>query len=372
MKNLLMLCLFVLPFAGLAATNRCAICGVEFKDQVYVVTDQVTGEKTSICPDCSDLPNDCFLCGLPVKENYTELPDGRFLCARDAKTAVLDQKEAERLVEEVTDALDRLFSRFATFSRTNVQTEVIDRVTLQALFRTPGHDSTCPNVLGYFEPRTNHNVVTHHISLLKGLPRAEFKCVIAHEFSHAWVFDNVPVARKESLGKDAQEGFCELVAYLLMGAEHESEEQKKVLRNRYTRGQIDLFVEAERRFGFNDVLDWMRWGVDSDLLAEDLTRVRRVEMRAAPQQTKSLQPTPGSKAVERTAGPDRLILKGITYGAGKPLAIINDHTFGVNELASVRVGITNIVIRCLAINKDRVRVVVVATGGEQELSLPGL
>ena len=369
-RTLLVLLYLLLPSAAaVAATNRCAICGIEFKDMVYLVTDKVTEEKQSVCPECVELPHNCFLCSMPVRENYTELPDGRFLCARDARTAVLDRKEAERIVADVVDAMDRLFSRFATFSHTNVETEVIDRVTLQALFRIPGNDFACPNVLGYYQPQTNHGAVTHRISLLSGLPRAEFKAVIAHEFSHAWVFDYVPAARKESLGQDAQEGFCELVAYLLMGSQQESDEQKQVLRNRYTRGQIDLFVEAERRFGFNDVLDWMRYGVDSELSADDLTRIRKVEMRAVNSRTNTVKAVPFARAVD-IPGPSRLILKGITYDAGKPLAIINDHTFAVNESAKVRIGSTNVLIQCLAIGKDRVRVVVVPTGKQEELSLP--
>jgi hypothetical protein len=67
-----------------------------------------------------------------------------------------------------------------------------------------------------------------------------------------------------------------------------------------------------------------------------------------------------------------LTLKGITFGGGKPLAIINDHTFSVNELASVRLGSTNVAIRCLAIGKDRVRILIVPTGREQDLALPEL
>ena len=40
-----------------------------------------------------------------------------------------------------------------------------------------------------------------------------------------------------------------------MDAEQESEQKKMILRNHYTRGQIDLFIEAERRYGLNDVVD---------------------------------------------------------------------------------------------------------------------
>src|SRR5258706_16317667 len=56
-----------------ADLDHCAICGHVLDKKVYILTDKVTGEKTHVCPDCADLPNNCFVCGLPVKEGYTEL-----------------------------------------------------------------------------------------------------------------------------------------------------------------------------------------------------------------------------------------------------------------------------------------------------------
>jgi len=93
--------LLLMVLAILAASRafgeieRCAICGKELLDKVYMVTDKVTEEKKHICGACAFLPNDCYLCSLPVKEGYVSLPDGRFLCARDATTAVIDENAAE-------------------------------------------------------------------------------------------------------------------------------------------------------------------------------------------------------------------------------------------------------------------------------------
>jgi hypothetical protein len=55
---------------------------------------------------------------------------------------------------------------------------------------------------------------------------------------------------------------------------------------------------------------------------------------------------------------------------GSPSAIINGHTFMVNDVGPVRLGGTNVTIRCVAIQKDSVRIQEVASGQEQQLDLP--
>ena len=334
---------------------------------MFILVDKVTEEKKHICEECSKLPHDCFICGLPVKRDFTELPDGRFLCARDAKDAVLDDDEAKRICDDVKEQLDRLFSRFITFPGTNVETSVVDRVNLLALFKVPGNDFECPNILGYTQSRTNLNRITHQVSLMSGLPRSELKAVCAHELSHTWVFQNVPGARKKSLSRDAHEGFCELVAYKLMSAEEDEAEKAQIRRNRYTRGQIDLFIEADEKYGFNDIVDWMKYGADAALHGEDLNRVRNVEIPTS-KPKKVIRPTVYSaRMVPRSS---ELVLKGITWTQNKPLAVINDRTFAPKEMGGIRLGQTNAVIRCLSIGKASVRIQFVQSGEERELALP--
>jgi hypothetical protein len=65
-----------------------------------------------------------------------------------------------------------------------------------------------------------------------------------------------------------------------------------------------------------------------------------------------------------------LTLKAIFWNQQRSLAIINDHTFGLQQEGDVRLGGTNLTLRCLEIRKDRVRVKIVGTGQEQELTLP--
>lgn len=352
---------------SLALAEKCGICGHDLGEIAYILTDKVTQEKVHICQECSKLPHDCFVCGLPVKSDFTELPDGRVLCARDAKNAVLDDDEARKICEDVKQELDRLLSRFVIFPGTNVETAVVDRVNLQALFKVPGNDYECPNIEGYTQSRTNHGKIHHSVSLMSGLPRSELKAVCAHELSHTWVFENVPTARKKTLGRDAHEGFCELVAYKLMNAQEDEDQKARIRRNHYTRGQIDLFIEADETYGFNEIVDWMKYGEDSVLHADDLNRVRNIEIPSAkPQKTNTTR----IYAARAPEAPDTLVLKGITWNQNRPLAVINDRTFAPTEMGGVRIGRTNAVIRCIGISKTSVRIQFVGSGEERELTLP--
>jgi len=357
--------LFFLALGAGARAEPCAVCGEEITgDTIYIFTDKVTNEKKHLCYSCSMITDECFLCGMPVKKDFIRLRDGRILCARDARKCVLDPKEAEHICADVSDELDRLFSRFTAFP-TNVDVSVVDRVNLLALFKIPGNDFECPDVLGYFRPATNHNNVRYQVSLMSALPRSELKSTCAHELSHAWVAQNISPARRKTLGRDAEEGFCELVSYLLMDSDNDEGEKKAILANHYTRGQIDLFVAAEQAHGFNDVLDWMKWGTDSELDADEPNRIRMVEMP----QKKSVPEAAMVYAVPETAVPDTLVLKGISGAKGRALVLINDQSLAVGESGKVRVGKTNVFVRCLEIRGDSARVQIVGSGEERVLSL---
>jgi DNA-directed RNA polymerase subunit N (RpoN/RPB10) len=349
-----------------AHAEKCGVCGEEITgENFYIFTDHVSNEKKHLCYACSVLPDQCFVCGMPVKKDFTKLPDGRVLCARDVKNAVLDSAEAKRHCAEVSDELDRLFSRFTSFP-TNVDVSVVDRVNLLALFKVPGNDFDCPDVQGYFRPHTNHSIVRYQISLMSALPRADLRATCAHELSHAWVAENVPAERREKLKGDGEEGFCELISYLVMDAEQEEAEKKAILENNYTRGQIDLFIAAERAHGLNDVLDWMKWGTADELSAEEPNRIREIEI---PRGKSAVVVTPYARVVAPRSIPDTLILKGISGTPGHAFALINDQTIAVGESARVRVGKTNVVVRCLEIKDDTARIQIVGSTEEQRLSL---
>jgi len=362
---LLMACFcFGTPLAA-QADNICAICGKEIQGTIYIMTDKVTGEKVLVCSDCIKLPR-CAICGLPVKDGGVELPDGRYLCARDAKTVVLKADDARQICAQVKDDLDRLFSRFTSFP-TNVDVAVIDRIDVDSMINTEGNSSESPDLLGCIRPETVNNKTRYKMSLLTGMPLAQLKETCAHEYSHAWVGENVPKERRARLGRDAEEGFCEMVGYLLMDSQNEEVEKKRVLQNHYTRGQIDLFIEAEQRYGFDEVLDWMKYGVAPQLEAGHVDELRDVRMPPA----KSVAVTPAvfNDINKPAPAPATIKLEGILWG-NRPVAIINGRSFLANDLEKVQLGKTNVMIRCLEIREKSVRIQNLDSGKEQELLLP--
>ena len=359
--------LATLPAATMRADN-CDICGRPINGEFYLVTDKLTGKEVEVCSNCEfHLPR-CYLCGLPIKAgDEIKLPDGRYLCARDGATAVLDARQAQQVCSEVKDDLDHLFSRFTSFPD-NVDVNVIDRIDVDAMFNASGHDFESPNLLGCIRPETDDGVKRYHMSLMIGLPLTELKETCAHEYSHAWVGENVPPARHRRIDRDAEEGFCEMMGYLLMDSQGEEGEKQRVLKNQYTRGQVELFIAAEQQYGFDDVLDWMRYGVTSRLVDGQLVEIKDVKMptpSTTPEIPVVIAPVQKPRVVTTV-----LKLEGILWG-NPASAIINGHSFFLNDVNYVKLGGTNVAIRCDAIQPTKVRVTNLASGQGLDLTLPG-
>jgi len=364
--------LFLAAARPTLAQDRCASCGELIQlGTIYILEDKVTLQKVEVCRNCEISFGACFICGLPANTNlegFVALEDGRALCARDAKTAVLREDEGIRTFHAVRDSLERMFARFTGFPDANIKVEMVDRVHLQELFTVVGNDYHCPNIFGYTQSKFIKNRPEHRISLMTGLPLAWLQGTCAHELSHTWVAENVPAARRQRLARETEEGFCELVAYLLADSQRDETAKAIILHNGYTRGQIDLFVAANNTYGFNDVLDWMRYGVDSGLSTSDPTRIHQV---VVPAQGK---PAPAAGYFVARAAPTpppatTLALKAIFWDAKRPSALINDHTFGVQEEGKLRLGTSNVTVRCVAIRQNAVRIRVNGSAEEKELVL---
>jgi hypothetical protein len=367
------LCVWLVLLGSLVpvqAEDRCAICGGAPGGTVYIVEDKVTHEKVEVCEKCEKNLTDCYICGLPANPDspgFVRLEDGRVLCARDAKTAVLQEDEGVRVFQDVRNSLDRMFSRVTGYPDTNIIVAMVDRIHLQELFTLAGNDYHCPNILGYTQTVTNENAIEHRISLMTGLPRTWLEGVCAHELSHAWVAENVPPARRTGLAREAEEGFCELVAFLSSAARNEEDQKAMILSNAYTRGQVQLFIAAENTYGLNDVLDWMRYGTDARLSGSDPARIHAVKL---PKQRPTVTATvPAFQAPAAVPAPTALTLKAVFWDQKRPLALINNRTLGVQEQGKVLLGSSNVMVRCLAITPNSVRIQVAGSDKEQELFL---
>ena len=365
--------LLLLSFAALAARADCFVCGgIHPGNVVYTAEDRVTHHKEIICEYCEENFADCFLCGMPADPNkagFLRLADERVVCARDALTVVVREDEGVHIFNDVRDSLDRMLTRFTSFPSTNITLEMVDRIHLQELFTLAGNDYHCPNILGYTQTSTNHGVVEHHISLMTALPRSWLQSVCAHELTHAWVAENVSRAGRTALARETEEGFCELIAFLSAASRSDEAEKASILHNAYTRGQVDLFVAAESTYGFNDVLDWMRYGTDSRLLSSDPGRVHKIKLPEA-KPVSAARPFAFPAAVGPAPAPaTNLLLKAVFWNEKAPLALINDHTFSLDEEGKVRLGETNVTVHCIRITPTSVRIRVGGRSDEEELLL---
>jgi hypothetical protein len=353
----------------LLAEPRCVVCDrVITGDTFFTTVDRVDGEKKAVCAECQGITRLCALCRLPVKINYTEVGDGRYLCARDAKTVITDPDQALRVCQEARGELDRLFARFMTFPSTNVVLRIVDQVHMDELANQPGFERQCPLIGGYTRSVTMHDGGWKHpIAILSAMPRQRLMAVYAHELAHAWTHENLPAERL--ILRDSAEGFCELIACRLMEQLRETNEVQYIKSNNYTRGQIVLFLEAYDAYDLNRILDWMKYGEDDRLFPADLDRIRRIDttrQTARVSRPANAGPPP---AAALTPVPDQLTLVGISGTGKRRLALINDRALAENEEAKVRVGETNVTIRCVEIRVDSVVIQVVGAEEKQELPL---
>jgi hypothetical protein len=160
-----------------------------------------------------------------------------------------------------------------------------------------------------------------------------------------------------------------LLAYIFLDGRHEDLETQNIKNSPYTKGQIDVMLAADSRYGLNAVLEWMKSGEDDKLEMSDLDRVRAVKsgVRTAAIQPQLLVVQPAVP----TPVPDRLVLKGISGTANNRFALINNATLEVMERGKVRVGQTNVTVRCLEIRDHSVVIEVNGTGQKTELFLAG-
>ncbi len=361
-------------FTSLAAVlfgrpPQCHICDQSIAGKFQYGEDKARGGKYEVCVDCARLETRCFACGLPVKAGFTTLSDGRCLCRPCARDAVGGQDEARNICLEVRDDLDRMLWRYLSFPRTNVVVSIVDRFTLDNLFKAPGYARVCSSVLGATQSHAvgGSNRI-HSIKILSDLDKLQLEAVAAHEFSHAWVNENLPPARKASLSPEALEAFCELIAYRLMDDRHATHQKKIIQENPYTRGQFAAFLAAESRHGFNAVLDWVKSGETAKLDAADPDGVRATRVSELPATS---SPAPDYVAVAPPLPlPTKLVLRNISGTPARRFAIINNQTFGIADHARIPLAGTNLLVHCLEIRTNSVLIQLADTGTRLELFLP--
>lgn len=350
--------------------THCEICGNVFIDVIYTGNDKVTGKNKLFCSRCIKSDKRCFACSLPVVKDGLTLEDGRAYCARDAKAALIDTNAVLTVTDEVDQVVRRLFQDRMTFpDESLINRKVIDRLHLTAWYKLPGNDHECPNVLGIHQLMMTPSGVSHDIHVLSGLTMGETRTTYAHELTHAWVAANIP--RGRNLSRDAHEGFCELIAYLLAEHLNDAKAQQVISSNTYTRGQFGLLLKAHQAHTLPAIIDWLRFGTEPAIDAADIDLVRRAGPPARPAPQKFMRYVEPTVAAELAAAayPDKFELKVVTGTAQRRTALINGRVFLAGEAGKVRKGTNLVEIKCVEVGADFARIEIPATGGQELLQL---
>src|SRR5688572_25654108 len=88
----------------------CVICQGPMTKTVFLKTSPYLKGKQPICEVCMTIEQECFTCSLPVKIRPLDLKDGRHLCERDSKQAVLSGEVAKQMFADVKRDLMAVFS----------------------------------------------------------------------------------------------------------------------------------------------------------------------------------------------------------------------------------------------------------------------
>jgi hypothetical protein len=363
----------VLAFAFCARAEeiKCFICGATIHGKYYTSVDRVTGITEAVCTNCSALPDRCAECGLPVKDAKTVLPDGRVLCAREAAQAVSTEQEGREICAGVADDLNHLFSRWMDFPTTNALISIGNRFSLENLMHVPGETKPTVDILGATTCNRLHDGrFIHNIVILSHLDKAELMSVCAHELTHAWMGQNhILEHRATPISKDMVEGMCELIAHKYMESRGATVEMGRIERNNYTRGKIMVLLAVDKQYGLNAIIEWMAHGEDAALELNNIDRVRALEGHpvTSPETLAELIYAPGPAVA--VSAPTNLLLKSVSGTGNRRFAMINSTTFELMEKAKVRVGQTNLTVRCLEIKDNSVTVEVEGQSGQRQLLL---
>lgn len=286
----------------------------------------------AVCDDCYKLENRCSLCGLPIGKDYVKTGDGRFICKLDKPNAVLDASGAKEIFTDVRRELVELFgSGFAlNFPEVTVNLFDVDYWTEKGRgngLHKFGFSSTRRAARGQF---------THEVVMLSGRLRSELAATAAHEYTHLWINENC--TRK--LDADTVEGICELAAYKLMESRLQPEQQRRILDNPYSHGEIKRLVAMEKENGIVHILNWVRNGTAESFETMAL---------AAPMKPPALVFTNVPPPL-----PETLRLGGLMLDGQNRRAIISGESFAPGETRTVKLQSRSVPVRCREIRRNDV------------------
>ena len=322
--------------------------------------DPIRQIKRHICLACTKSKVVCSACGLAANpKTLRKLEDGRVLCEWDVQGAVLTEQQAREIFHEVKRDVQRMLAHWPPLPDANITAYLVNRDDFIKEFqRKPSVDEP-EKLLGLTHSTTADGTnYEHRIYLLSGVLKPQFMATCAHEYTHTWLNEHGNKTR--TLNKDTIEGFCELMAWKYVAGRNDKAEMNRILENSYTRGQVHALIAVEQRYQFYRVIDWIHRGEDSWLDKDKPERL--LALKAAPDSETAIEPL-WERTIVPTAVPDKLVLRSLSGAASRRLALINNQTLAKGEEARVRVGRTNVLVRCLEI---RERSTLLRIGGQPQ------
>jgi hypothetical protein len=289
-------------------------------------------QRGAVCDDCYKLPDRCSICGLPIRpgDGAIQTDDGRFICKFDKADAVLDLAEAKDVFTDARRDMVELYGRSFALNYPDVAVRLFDVDYWSEKGREGGL-----HAFGFANTRkTASGDCTHEVVLLSGRLRTEMSATAAHEYTHLWINENRPPGHV--IDSDTTEAICELSGYKLMEERNQPEQQKRILANPYTHGEIVKLVEIEQEKGIGYILNWVRNGTTPTFETEPSAPVwtRTVAFTNAP-------PPPL---------PDKLELDGLLLNGTNRRAIIGGVSFAAGDDKPVKLRGRTVEVHCLEIH----------------------
>ena len=304
----------------------------------------------AICDDCYKLPNHCSICGLPVRDGdgCVQTGDGRFICKFDKTNAVLDAESAREVFADARRELVELFGTGFALRFPDVTVSIFDVDYWSEKGRSDGLHK-----FGFAHSRkAGDGGFTHEVVLLSGRLRDEIAATAAHEYTHLWINENLPPGRE--IASDTVEGICELSAYKLMQARSLREQQRKILDNPYTHGEITNLVALEKENGMGWILNWVKNGTTTNL--EETAALFSPEKLPAAVST-NVPP----------ALPAKLKFGGLLVIGPEMQAVINGVAFAPGDTKHVRLRAKTVLVHCREVR--RAEVVLEVDGAAEPVTL---
>ncbi|HBN07870.1 MAG TPA: hypothetical protein DD435_04190 [Cyanobacteria bacterium UBA8530] len=233
---------------------RCSICQspIEGKYMQDYWGDRFHPEHLSNHPFC-------HYCNRPITKDKSDggfrISDGRVLCGFCAKTAVLDQKTAEKYFQEARNLMK---SWGLLVPQEKIPVFLVNKEKLPS--SSFGADDVLGRILNVVQGKKKS---INSIYMLYGLPREAYMGAVVHELMHGWIFFNTELRHSPAL----EEGACNYLSFLYY--HYKGEKAAAYFEYRLEKNENSVYGEGFRRVkaiaarnGSNAVLELLKKNED--------------------------------------------------------------------------------------------------------------